>query len=190
MKIVIKHIFFFALLFVSSANFGQAFIFDVSFRQENDVVVINYNLHFYGELNKIENVKVYMSIDGGAYRKLSYVSGDVGTVKTSGKKEIIFYVFKEFGKMEIDGYVNFKIEGDYNYVPSKPPKVKKPYELGVCSIEYLITPTLIQSHGVSFGLCWNWGFYANFIWEGDVFSEYWINRTTLTPQNRTKNLKN
>ena len=133
-------IFFATPLFAS----GQARISDIHFKQHGDTVVITYHLDL-NESRKLKNVMVYMSIDGGEYRQLHKVSGDVGTVKSSGTKKIFFNIFKEFVNEEISGDISFKVEGTPVYIEPK------------YFVEY--TYSTAAPIGFMMGYCKQWGGY-------------------------------
>ena len=100
--------------YVSTVCVGQPEIKNVSFsfQSEREVVIISYYLDLKSSKD-ISNVNVFMSRDGGAtFQKLTNVTGDIGTISTSGNKQIVFDVFKEFGKEEISGNFQFKVEGE------------------------------------------------------------------------------
>ena len=117
MRHSIKLIIFFVTWATTTICFGQAEIKNISFsfQSEREVVIINYFLDLKKSKN-ISNVNVFMSRDGGAtFQKLKNVTGDIGTISTSGNKQIVFDVFKEFGKEEISGNFQFKVEGEVNF---------------------------------------------------------------------------
>ena len=139
-----------ALLWAApSLCFGQAQISNVWFEQSDDVVLIKYHLDL-KNAKEVKNVKAFISLDGGlSYKQLTKVSGDVGTVKKSGEKQIIFDIFKEFGHEDISGYIRFKVEGET--VASASPLI---------FLEYLYSPT--APFGFSVGYAKQWGAYGNY----------------------------
>ena len=97
---------------------GQDVITNVDFVWQSDTekVIITYSLNL--SSGSIANVRVSMSLDGGrTFRRLNNVTGDTGTVRTSGNKQIVFDIFSELGKEEISGEVQFKVEGEYDATP-------------------------------------------------------------------------
>jgi len=103
------------LWFVSLVCWAQAEIRNVefSFNEKTEKITIKYNLNLKSS-KEINNVRVYMLLDGATYR-LKSVSGDIGTIRTSGNKQIVFDIFKEFGREPITGSFQFRVEGDDNY---------------------------------------------------------------------------
>ena len=123
MKKLIKYLVIVTVWIVPSFCWGQATISNVNFawQSEEERVIISYYLQLNAS-NKLADVSVYMSLDGGrTYRRLANVSGDVGTVRTSGNKQVVFDIFRELGKEEISGNVQFRIEGIDDYKPRNGP---------------------------------------------------------------------
>jgi formylglycine-generating enzyme required for sulfatase activity len=108
MKIRIKYLLIAVILLIPALCAGQTQITGVAFKQVDDAVHITYNTS-----GKLNNVKVYMSRDGGrTFVLLRNVSGDVGNIASAGAKTAVFAIFKEYGNEEISGNIVFKIEGE------------------------------------------------------------------------------
>ena len=113
-----KHLLLIAVWLLPALCYGQGIkvqgvITNVDFAWQSDTekVIITYSLNL--SSGSIANVRVSMSLDGGrTFRRLNNVTGDIGTVRTSGNKQIVFDIFSELGKEEISGDVQFKVEGD------------------------------------------------------------------------------
>jgi hypothetical protein len=141
MTTIKKYLLLAAVWVVPLLCFGQAQISDVRFEQKGEEVIINYYLDL-RDASKVKNVTTYMSLDGGqTYKQLKKVSGDVGTVRKSGEKQITFDIFKEFGDKEISGDIKFKVEGKNKY-PIDSDVVKACIFYGV-SFGAIITGTVI-----------------------------------------------
>ena len=140
--------------------FGQeqisAHISNVRFQQSDDVVLIQYNLNLY-DAKKVQNVKAYISLDGGqSYKPLTNVSGDVGTITQSGEKQIVFDIFKEFGNDAITGDIKFKVEGESK---ATSPYFKPVDHIITFGFAWGMTP---QTGRISLGYCNKWGAYFSY----------------------------
>ena len=117
-----KKLFFLALWLIATLTSAQNIITNVDFRwqSETEKVIITYNLNLC-QACSVTNAKVYISLDGGkTYRKVNSVTGDLTNINTSGNKQIIFDIFKEFGNVEVSGNVQFKVEIDYEEPKQQP----------------------------------------------------------------------
>ncbi len=149
--------------------FGQVRISNVRFVQSGEQVFIHYHLDLTGD-HTLEKVNAYMSLDGGFnYELLTKVSGDVGSIRTSGEKLIVFDIFEQFGNEEIGGNIQFKVEG----VTEEMEMVKRTGERKFLGLSVDEPPPLIfvgaslsasdgQNRGILFGTCpQRWGGYVN-----------------------------
>jgi hypothetical protein len=155
MKILIKYLFLAAFCLLPSICRAQAEISDVTFewKSKTGTVAISYYLQL-KKTKKITNVTVYMSRDGGAtFRKLTQVSGDVGTVYASGYKEIFFDIFKEFGNVTISGDLQFKVTGET--------EVDRFDKKTFLTANLTLSNTLASSYGLTIGHFKRWGWYVS-----------------------------
>jgi|GEM_PF-1453722 len=137
--------------------FGQAQISNVRFEQSDDVILIKYYIDL-KDAKEVKNVKVSISLDGGlSYQPLTKVSGDVGTVKKSGEKQIIFDIFKELGHEDISGDFRFRVEGDEKY-PS--PYFKPAQNISVLGVTLPVD--YYKGIGGFVGYCSKWGGYLSY----------------------------
>ncbi|GHT73949.1 hypothetical protein FACS189456_4920 [Bacteroidia bacterium] len=83
------------LILAPTLCFGSASITNVQFRQTGDVVLITYDLN---GSDKLENVGAFMIINGTT-QQLTKVTGDVGEVIGTGRKQITFAIFDELGRV-------------------------------------------------------------------------------------------
>lgn len=101
-------------LIVSSIVFSQR-VQNTSFQQKGNNIEITYNLRL-PDYRHVD-IEVFVSTDGGrTYRgPLEAVTGDVGKIKTGGKKQIIWSVFDEL--QELKGNVSFEVRANVIKLP-------------------------------------------------------------------------
>ena len=106
-----KHIFILTLFLLISFIASSQRIYDTSFKQDGEMLVITYNISGIGS-NRIANVELFVSTDGGrSFRgPLIYVMGDVGKVTTDGRKTINWYVFDEYNGLS--GIIVFEVRAE------------------------------------------------------------------------------
>lgn len=108
-----KKIILLLLCFFPVLSYAESKISKVTFMRQNDIVVIGYHLGAY----KLNNVRVYMN-SGSSTVELIHVKGDVGNVRGSGYKEIVFDIVAEFGDKAIPEDMSFTVRGkEVKYVP-------------------------------------------------------------------------
>lgn len=104
------------LLFFSTPLCFAEYIKDITYEQKGDAIIISYTVDLSWEVyEKLNNVSVYVSIDGGEYRRIYALKGDVGSVileKGAMSKKIEWAVFEEWGRKPVLGSISFKIETD------------------------------------------------------------------------------
>lgn len=140
----------------------QGFISNVNFYQNNTKLIISYSLDL-DQAPKIENVTAYITINQ-TKTPLKFTSGDIGTITTSGKKEIQVDLFKQFDNMtaDISVQVEGQVEEKYVRKPKKPTiqparKTRNP----IFVVEYIYSPS--APYGATIAYCGRqWGGYLNF----------------------------
>lgn len=97
---------------------AKAQISDIAFQLKNDKVHITYTASV-PAYHRLDGIQVYASIDGKIRQIPSqYLSGDTGTITSSGPKEIIWDCFSENNALPIEGAVSFFMKGNLVRLPS------------------------------------------------------------------------
>jgi hypothetical protein len=138
-----------------AAAFGQS-ITDVIYEQKDGKVIISYSLAL-ENAKEMKDVKAFIVIDDAAPRELRYVSGDVGKIRSSGRKQIVFDVFRELGNNPVSGEIAFTVSGTPDMKGSKKVDVLLNY-----------TASKAAPIGLFVGVGRKWGGYVHgqFAWNG------------------------
>lgn len=113
-KLLLTTFAFFSICIVANAQKAS----NVQWKQDINNLLITYS--FSGLNDNVEcSTALYVSLDAGKTFKgpLTKVSGDVGPVKSNGKKSITWQVFEEMGNEEITGDLVFEVKTEIKRKP-------------------------------------------------------------------------